>query len=486
MMRPILTIFCLLIGYLSVQSQVTVSAALDNSKVLIGDHVKLHLEANYPGGHVIQDPDLSVLDSIFSEKDPSKGDSEPGVLEVLEQTEWETLTHAGLTTYRKDITITCWDEGVYFIPQIRFGFEFKGTKFTRATNQLTLLVSSPISQSEAADTVQIAPIKDIIKEEWRFADFLPIVYILGGALILIMAIIFLILYIIRKKQGPPPINVVKRPAHEIAFHKLNQLKAEELWQKGEVKNYQSQLTYISREYVENRYDIPALESTTGEILTDLKNVNFPEELVEKMREMLQLADMVKFAKATPPEEMHIRLMDFAHEIVDSTKQSVSEIEQQKLEASAPGVEETFLLPTQYAPAGRRFLAYFIDAFIFQTVISILFLVVSLIIVYVNPMGNTPLLIGIMVFLYLAFGFWYFAFTHAKYKQTLGKRILGIELTLNNGKNISQGKAFLRFFIKTISFLLLFLPFLPIFFNKQKQGLHDMVVNSVAVNKHRKK
>ncbi|MFT5166274.1 MAG: putative RDD family membrane protein YckC [Saprospiraceae bacterium] len=480
--KQVLIIFCLLIGYGSVLSQITVSAALDNSQVLIGDQAKLHLEATYPADHVIGEIDLSVLDSIFSEKDVTKGERDPGILEILDQTEWEALANGGNTTYRKDITLTCWDEGVYYIPQIRFNLAYKGTNITRATNKLTLLVSSPLAANEVADTVAIAPIKDIIKEERRLSDYLPVLYLIGGILLFILAVTSLIVYIIRKKQGPPPITIVKRPAHEIAFHKLNQLKAAELWQKGEVKNYQSQLTYISREYIENRYAIPALESTTGEILNALKKAEFPEDLVEKMREMLQLADMVKFAKAKPPDEMHSRLMDFAGEIVQTTKLEVSAEDQQKLQSATPGVEGSFIVATRYAHRGRRFLAFVVDSFISQLVIIVLLFISSLLINKEDNGGIAVWSILLPLIAYFVFGFFYYAYMHAKYKQTLGKKLLGIELVHSSGKNITLGKAFLRFFIKTLSFLFLYLPFLPIFFNKQKQGLHDMVVNSVVVKK----
>ena len=490
MMRPIfgtclkqvLTILCLMIGCLSVQSQVKVFAAFDNSKILIGDHANLHLEASYPSDHSVTSVDLSVLDSIFAEVDPSKGDPDPGMLEVLSQTEWETIENTGNVIYRKDITLTCWKEGVYFIPQIRFNITFKGSNFSRATNRLNLLVSSPIEQTAAVDTVQIAPIKEIIEEEWRLSDFLPIVYFLLGSILIIGGIIFLILYIIRKKQGPPPIEIIVRPAHEIAFHKLNDLKNQTLWQNGEVKAYQSQLTYISREYIENRYDIPALESTTGTILKDLKKVEFPNDLVEKMREMLQLADMVKFAKANPPEEMNTRLMAYAEEIVEKTKLELSEEELQKLKSASPGTEETIIASTIYASSGKRFLAYLIDVVIFQILFGTVYFIISLFTLTTESGAFPSILIILSIVAYFLAGFFYYAYFHATKKKTFGKHLLGIELVQADGKNISFGKACLRFFIKSISFIFLFLPFLPILFNKQKQALHDMVPNTIVIRK----
>ena len=265
------------------------------------------------------------------------------------------------------------------------------------------------------------------------------------------------------------------------MYKLKQLQDQELWQKGEVKPYQSELTYIIREYIENRYTIPALESTTGEILKDLKKVEYPDELVDKMREMLQLADMVKFAKANPPIEMHDRLLNYALEIVDRTKLVLSEEEQQKIAAGSPGEEASFILPTQYAHAGRRFLAFLLDWAIFQLVFGLIMLLVNLALGSDEPgLSLWPLLLNIILFFTL--GTFYFAYMHSKNKQTIGKKILKIELVQNDGKNLTMVKAVFRFFVKVLSMLLFCLPFLPILFNKQKQGLHDMVVNSLTIRK----
>ena len=346
---------------------------------------------------------------------------------------------------------------------------------------MTLLVSSPIETNEAVDTVKLAPIKDIVVEEWRFSDFLPILYLIGGAVLFLVLIVSLIMYIIRKRQGPPPITVIQRPAHEIALYKLKELQDQELWQKGEVKAYQSQLTYITREYIENRYKVLALESTTGGILKDLKEVDFPDDLVEKMREMLQLADMVKFAKANPPIEMHDRLMNDAFEIVNTTKLILTEEEQEKVAAASPGVEASFILPTQYANPGRRFLAFLIDWTFFQLSFGLIVLVVNMALGSDEPgISLWPIVINIILF--FAYGTLYFGYGHSKKKQTFGKQVLKIELVHNDGKNLSIGSAAVRFIVKVLSMALFFLPFLPIFFNKQKQGLHDMVVNSVTIRK----
>ena len=97
------------------------------------------------------------------------------------------------------------------------------------------------------------------------------------------------------------------------------MEKEQLWQQGQVKTYYSRLTDIMREYIENRYDIQALELTTDEILEKIEKVNVHDELLDKLKSMLQTADMVKFAKAKPAVEQHTGNMENAHKFVVKTK-----------------------------------------------------------------------------------------------------------------------------------------------------------------------
>jgi hypothetical protein len=318
-MRQILGIFAFL-SAMSVQAQISVVGQLDNNKILIGDQVVLHLEAKYPENYQVINIDLSSLDSIFAEADTKNPDQDPGQLEIISIENWDTLIHNGLVTLSNNIKLTCWKPGVYYIPSIGFRFQ-ENNKLTQSkvTNQLALLVDSPIADQTAADTVQLAPIKDIIAEPLKLQDFLP--YIIGLLVLagLILLGIFLYKRYKKKEEGPTKVKIVKRPAHEVAFEKLKQLKGAKLWQQGMIKEYQSELSHIIREYVEDRYEILALESTTDEILRDLKQKDFNEDLKDNLKEMLQLADLVKFAKAEPPLERHEQLMQFAEEFVLKTK-----------------------------------------------------------------------------------------------------------------------------------------------------------------------
>lgn len=301
---------CWFVGITSAGAQVQVTATLDSTRMLIGDQMNLKLEASYPAGETISNVDLTVLEKTEN-------------IEVITtQSGWDTVTVAGKTTIRRNIVFTVFESGSFFIPPIPFNIPKNGTTNTIATKELIINVDDVVlesSQEAAVDTIALAPIKPIYKQPMTFEDIAPLLltFLLIG---LVGGLIYFFYRRAQNKKLPPKKEIVViEPAHVIAQRKLQELKAKQLWQSGSIKEYQSQLTFIVREYLENRYGISALESTTHEILGDLKPIRLSDEWKGKLREMLELADLVKFAKASPPESTHEKLMGYAIDFVEKTK-----------------------------------------------------------------------------------------------------------------------------------------------------------------------
>ena len=139
------------------------------------------------------------------------------------------------------------------------------------------------------------------------------------------AIIFYVIY--RKKHGKSPIPMIKikpeRPAHEIAFEDLERIRNEKIWSRGQVKEYHVQLTDTIRTYIDNRYGIDAEQMTTSEIL-DMFNAAIPIDSDDKMRlrQMLELADSVKFAKFQPLQGDNDLSLRIAFDFVEHTKEII--------------------------------------------------------------------------------------------------------------------------------------------------------------------
>jgi hypothetical protein len=119
------------------------------------------------------------------------------------------------------------------------------------------------------------------------------------------------------------------PPHLIALEKLKKLEDEKLWQKGEIKKFHIDLTDIIREYMESRYNMMAVESTTAEIIDQLRNYLDDRIIIEKVREFLELSDLVKFAKLIPIPDENEKCMKVAYEFVDLTKITPVEQDQSK-------------------------------------------------------------------------------------------------------------------------------------------------------------
>ena len=74
------------------------------------------------------------------------------------------------------------------------------------------------------------------------------------------------------------------------------LRQQKLWQSGKVKEYFSSLTDIAREYIEGQFGVNAVEMTTDDILEEVKPLQFSQETYGKLKETMEVADLVKFAK----------------------------------------------------------------------------------------------------------------------------------------------------------------------------------------------
>ena len=301
--NPLQLLVILLLGSFSLSAQPNVSASLDSSRILIGDQVQLHVYAEHSPGEQIQSADYSGLEQIPE-------------LEILKISPWDTLPSGEQFLLRQNLTLTSFDSGYYLIPPIPIHYlRQNGAEGTVNTNDLAISVETVFLPG---DSLQLAPIKPIIEEPLKFSDFLPYLGIGLG----VAAGILVALFLMRRKPKKEIVEapLIIRPPHEIALDKLATLKAKKLWQQGKVKEYHSELTYIIREYLEARFRTPALESTTSEIMQSLGRNAMDEDLFNRLRELLQVADLVKFAKAQPSPDIHDRALAEAERFIEQTKE----------------------------------------------------------------------------------------------------------------------------------------------------------------------
>lgn len=303
--KTIALIFALNLWAVLAFAQIKASLHLDSTYILIGDQVQMQLFLDSAINVTDIETDFSAFEDTLSK------------IEVVEHGEWNQVglnKTTGAALWEQRVTLTSFEDGKHQLPNIQINFRFNGEKRSVTTTTTNFLEVGTIA---VGDSTQLAPIKDIIEEPKKLEDYLPYA-IAVAALGLLVGLIFLIRRLLRKKEIPPPPPIVLKP-YEIALQKLEFLKEEELWQRGKVKEYQTELTFIIREYLEKQFHIPALENTTDEIIASLKKIGFPQDWRERLRKLFQNADLVKFAKAEPPLSIHEEGMNEAVALVWDTR-----------------------------------------------------------------------------------------------------------------------------------------------------------------------
>ncbi|HKI87511.1 MAG TPA: hypothetical protein VKA38_00700, partial [Draconibacterium sp.] len=297
-----------LISGIANAQQIKATATLDSANILLGDQVKLFLEIDHPKDIVVQFP--QVPDTIA------------GKIEVLNRSGIDTFSVDNEKNLKQiqSYLITCFDSGVYRIPPYWFKINVNGRIDSVPSNGVTLQVHTMAIDTTRGPT----DIKMPYGAPLTLKEVIP--YILG--IILIGAIIFLILYSIKRKKKNQPLfskpSKPKEPAHIIALRGLDRIKNEKLWQKDKVKQYYSEVTDVLRIYIEDRFEMPAMEKTTDEIIQSFKYRNdlISEKSFNNLSRILSLADLVKFAKYQPlPDDNNLTLVD-TYFFVNDTKKEV--------------------------------------------------------------------------------------------------------------------------------------------------------------------
>ena len=112
------------------------------------------------------------------------------------------------------------------------------------------------------------------------------------------------------------------------MERLNALIAKNYLQKNQIKLYYIELSDIIRNYIERKFEVPALEQTTDEVLHFLRLMTITKENRDQLTYILKLADLVKFAKEIPEQLESENCMKKAFLFVEGTNQSENENEKE--------------------------------------------------------------------------------------------------------------------------------------------------------------
>ncbi len=294
---------------LSIGQKINISAALDSTKIRIGEQVKLDLYVSY-----------SAKQNNLKIQWPNIADTITDKIEVISVSVIDTTSpdksNPDIFQQHQQITISAYDSGYFAIPGFKF---FINNDSTNAfySQSLFLEVHTVPTDSSITKTKDIKPpFAEAFNWKWYSKYF----YWGFSLLVIIILIILITIYFTKKNK----IVVLKSekpkiPAHIIALQSLEKIKNEQIWKEEKTKEYYSSISDTIRLYIEERFKVNALESTTAEIMKAFRSQVVDKESKDKLQQLLMLSDLVKFAKQFPIISEHTFTLQNAFDFVNETK-----------------------------------------------------------------------------------------------------------------------------------------------------------------------
>ena len=277
-MKQKLYLLLILFSSLLFSQQKKIETSIDIKKNKIGAQFNLTLKTN-----------VDTLSKVVFPNSKSFGK-----LEVIRSYVVDTIPHGDRYELIKKYGLTQFDSGKFTIPRLIVKINNKPF----LSDSISVEVSNVIVDTLKQKMFDIKPVAEVPSD---FSAFWKYVFILL-AILIIGALIY---FGIKKYQNKKIAEEAIKTPIEKATTLLQTLEKKELWQKGEVKAYYSELTDIARNYIEEAIEIPAMESTTSELIVALraasirKKMTLSQEILDNLERVLQQADLVKFAKSKP-------------------------------------------------------------------------------------------------------------------------------------------------------------------------------------------
>ena len=276
-------------------------AELDTADILIGDQIQLNVSSIFEINEKYNWPLFN--DSVFEK------------VEIISKGEIVETKNDSTILISQKLILTSFDSGSYYIPP--FIFNEKKKTNGNLLNVYTISITDSNNKAYDITSTKIGTTEDFTEEE--LAEIRRKRWIIAGIIFATLFLGYIIYYLLRKykKDGTILKPKIIIPAHVTALNKLQKLKKEKLWQKGELKEYYTRISTIIREYIELQFEFNALELPTRDIVSHLKNL--PENEVKILEAILKKADNIKYAKGLSLDEENKLIIQQSVEFIKKTK-----------------------------------------------------------------------------------------------------------------------------------------------------------------------
>ena len=313
----LMAVFALL-GGLKAQD-VEVEGKVESTDVQVGKPFTLNLSLKVPYGWFVEWNDFTT--DTLSEQ-----------LDIIKRSDVERTADADSNVIvRQQLTLMTFDTGQVQVPPIalKYARSFDDPNRLKAYTDPIDLYSTTIAVDT---TLAYKPIVEPIAAPVQMKEVFP--WILAVLLLALAAFGVWYWRKHRKTKVDADGNNVHGPVippYDKAVGDLETLRQQKLWQSGKVKEYFSSLTDIAREYIEGQFGVNAVEMTTDDILEEIKPLHFSQETYDKLKDTMEVADLVKFAKYSSSNLESENAMNTMTEFVN---ESYAQYKQRKAEEEA--------------------------------------------------------------------------------------------------------------------------------------------------------
>ncbi|MDY3790606.1 hypothetical protein [Bacteroides fluxus] len=301
----LITLLVTLAGRVTAQS-VTVDATIDSLQILIGEQAKIKLQVSL-------DTDKRAVFPVYT-------DTLVRGVEIIDVAKPDTqlLNDGRRSLITQEYTITSFDSALYYLPPMEVTVDNKPYR----SKALALKVYSMPVDTLHPD--QFFGPKTVMQAPFAWEDW----YVTIACVLFFVPFLLLLIYLVKRiRDNKPIIRKVKvepkLPPHQLAMQEIERIKNEKVWQKGEPKEYYTELTDTLRVYIKERFGFNALEMTSSEIIDKLLEMK-DKEAISDLRELFQTADLVKFAKHNPMMNENDANLINAIDFINETKEKEDE------------------------------------------------------------------------------------------------------------------------------------------------------------------
>jgi hypothetical protein len=329
----ILSLSVLASGAYSAENPLTVETRISSRTVAIGDTFDVHIDLEWQEG--IEVKPLPITDRI-------------GNFIVRDIRDGLTSKAGDRLKRRISLLLTVFETGAQTIPAIDiFYLGSDGSTHKARSEPIDIEVESILP----ADAGDIRDIKNPIEVPKRWKDlllsYLLLIGLVAGTAVSVLLSVkrkqemeAILLRIWRKVTAPVRrliqyllglLGLIKRTGEvraynievtepdlvpeEAALKELERIEALGLRSQGMIKDYYTLISETVRRYLERKYSVLAMESPVSYTLGAISETGISGEAYDTVQSVLEEADLVKFARFTPTEDMVDSLIGRARRVV---------------------------------------------------------------------------------------------------------------------------------------------------------------------------